>query len=70
LAGLPEVGDGIVHRVIVEVQRRYFDPPDDARAGWDIAGEAHRSKLIDAPAIEREPRDRRNRSSRARMSGR
>jgi len=28
LAALREVGDGAVHRVIVETQRRYFDPPD------------------------------------------
>ena len=32
LAGLPEVGDGIVHRVIMNVQRKFFDPPTDSRA--------------------------------------
>jgi hypothetical protein len=25
---LPELGDGVLHRTIVRVQRLYFDPPD------------------------------------------
>jgi hypothetical protein len=28
LASLPMLGDGAVHRAIVTVQRRHFDPPD------------------------------------------
>jgi hypothetical protein len=28
LAALPMLGDGAVHRAIVTVQRRHFDPPD------------------------------------------
>jgi hypothetical protein len=28
LASLPMLGDGAVHRAIVSVQRRHFDPPD------------------------------------------
>jgi hypothetical protein len=28
LARLPIVGDGALHRVIMQVQREYFDPPD------------------------------------------
>jgi hypothetical protein len=28
-----EVGPGIVHRVLVETQRVFFDPPDFARSG-------------------------------------
>jgi len=28
LARLPIVGDGVLHRVIMQVQREYFDPPD------------------------------------------
>jgi hypothetical protein len=33
LQTLPEVGDGALHRIIMQVQRRHFDPPDlDARA--------------------------------------
>jgi hypothetical protein len=28
LSQLPMVGDGTVHRVVMVVQRRYFDPPD------------------------------------------
>jgi hypothetical protein len=25
---LPELGDGVLHRTIVRVQKLYFDPPD------------------------------------------
>jgi hypothetical protein len=28
LANLPELGDGALHRLIVRVQKMYFDPPD------------------------------------------
>jgi hypothetical protein len=28
VAGLPELGDGVLHRTIVRVQRMYFAPPD------------------------------------------
>jgi hypothetical protein len=28
IARLPMVGDGVLHRVIMQVQREYFDPPD------------------------------------------
>jgi hypothetical protein len=28
IASLPELGDGVLHRMIVRVQRMYFDPPD------------------------------------------
>ena len=27
LTALPHLGDGIVHRVVAEVQRKHFDPP-------------------------------------------
>jgi hypothetical protein len=27
IANLPELGDGVLHRTIVRVQRMYFDPP-------------------------------------------
>jgi hypothetical protein len=29
-----EIGPGVVHRVIVETQRRFFDPPNLERSGW------------------------------------
>jgi hypothetical protein len=32
LAALREIGDGAVHRVVMVCQRKYFDPPLDARA--------------------------------------
>jgi hypothetical protein len=28
IANLSELGDGVLHRTIVRVQRMYFDPPD------------------------------------------
>ena len=28
IANLPELGDGVLHRTIVRVQKMYFDPPD------------------------------------------
>jgi hypothetical protein len=28
ISALPEVGDGALHRIIMRVQRIYFDPPD------------------------------------------
>jgi hypothetical protein len=28
IANLPELGDGALHRMIVRVQKMYFDPPD------------------------------------------
>jgi hypothetical protein len=39
LAGLPEVGDGAVHRIIMVVQKRYFDPPLNTRAGQPQHGQ-------------------------------
>jgi hypothetical protein len=27
LAALPDIGDGVLHRVIMSVQRRHFSPP-------------------------------------------
>jgi hypothetical protein len=32
LGGLPEVGDGIVARTCVQIQRKYWSPPDLSRA--------------------------------------
>jgi hypothetical protein len=33
LAALPMIGDGALHRVIMAVQRRYFDPPLESHHG-------------------------------------
>lgn len=30
LADFPEIGDGLVHRIIRDIQRKYFDPPVQA----------------------------------------
>jgi hypothetical protein len=52
LAVLPCAGEGIIYRTIAPLQRAYFDPPTDCRAGWDIEQELRHSKLRDAPPIE------------------
>jgi hypothetical protein len=36
LARLPEIGDGTLHRVVMQVQRAYFDPPELSR-GNDVS---------------------------------
>jgi hypothetical protein len=36
LARLPEVGDGMLHRIIMVVQRRHFDPPDFGSGGKGV----------------------------------
>jgi hypothetical protein len=28
IAAMPELGDGVLHRTIVRIQREFFDPPD------------------------------------------
>jgi hypothetical protein len=33
LAALPELGDGVLHRVVTQVQRIYFDPPLSTESG-------------------------------------
>ena len=33
ISKLPMVGDGVLHRVIMDCQRRHFDPPDFGRNG-------------------------------------
>jgi hypothetical protein len=60
LAHVPCWGEGAVYRAVAILQRVYFVPPDDTRAGWDISsGTSSRgSKLRAAPPIEHN-RDRR-----------
>jgi len=50
LAGIPCIGPGSAYRVLAPLQRRFFDPPSDARA---IAGPHHNrgNKLYALPAI-------------------
>jgi hypothetical protein len=54
LTRVPCWGEGAVYRAVAVLQRQYFDPPDDCRAGWDIQNDisSRPSKLRDAPAIE------------------
>jgi len=44
LAQLPELGDGALHRLIMEIQRRHFDPPDFATDNGNKGGAAVRTK--------------------------
>jgi hypothetical protein len=54
LTRVPCWGEGAVYRAVAVLQRQYFVPPDDYRAGWDIQNEisSRSSKLKAAPAIE------------------
>jgi hypothetical protein len=60
LARLPYVGEGVIYRTIAPLQRDYFDPPTDCRAGWDISRDQWTSKLVNEPALapwrDRRPR--------------
>jgi hypothetical protein len=50
LAGLDCAGPGLAYRILVPLQRRFFDPPDDARV---IAGPRHhrQNKLNALPPV-------------------
>jgi hypothetical protein len=49
LEGVPELGPGVVHRVIRTLQRDYWDPPVTAKGtATHFAG---RSKLRSGPAL-------------------
>jgi hypothetical protein len=47
------MGAGAAYRAVAVLQRQYFDPPGDHRAGWDISQEPRLNKLTQAPPIER-----------------
>jgi hypothetical protein len=55
LARVPCQGEGAIYRTVAPLQRAYFDPPADCRAGWDIGNDisCRRSKLRALPPIER-----------------
>jgi hypothetical protein len=38
IANLPELGDGVLHRMIVRVQRMYFDPISTAACRASVSG--------------------------------
>jgi hypothetical protein len=54
LSRVPCWGEGAVYRAVAVLQRNFFTPPDDYRAGWDIGNDisSRRSKLREAPPIE------------------
>jgi hypothetical protein len=54
LACVPCWGEGAAYRAVAVLQRSFFVPPSDDRAGWDITQARHgTSKLTQAPPIER-----------------
>jgi hypothetical protein len=53
LARVPCMGAGAAYRAVAVLQRDYFDPPNDHRAGWDISQEPRLNKLTKEPPIER-----------------
>jgi hypothetical protein len=53
LSRVPCWGEGAAYRAVAVLQRSYFVPPSDDRAGWDISQAHHDSKLIQGPPIER-----------------
>jgi hypothetical protein len=55
LQQLPCAGEGLAYRIVREVWRGYFHPPEDGTTGWDIARELDsycRSKLVNKSPIE------------------
>jgi hypothetical protein len=61
LAALPVVGDGVVHRVVMFCQQRYFDPPLETERHEP----RHDRRRVGEPIAD--DSDRRTRSSRARV---
>jgi hypothetical protein len=53
LARVPCWGEGAAYRAVSVLQRGFFTPPDDRRAGWGIEHEPRNNKLTQAPPIER-----------------
>jgi hypothetical protein len=51
LAQISCPGEGASYRALVLLQRSFFSPPNDHRAGWDITQESRASKLRAAPPI-------------------
>jgi len=52
LARLPEVGDGMLHRIIMTVQRRHFDPPDLGSGGKRGVPDHSRKNFARRTAVE------------------
>ena len=51
LARIPCLGEGAAYRVVAALQRAFFVPIDDHRAGWDILQRPRVTKLTKAPPI-------------------
>jgi hypothetical protein len=56
LACIPCAGEGLAYRVVSQVWRGYFKPPDDHCAAWDISQRKAlgRSKLASAAPVGRD----------------
>jgi hypothetical protein len=51
LARIPCLGEGAAYRTVAALQRAFFVPIDDHRAGWDILQRPRVNKLTKAPPI-------------------
>jgi len=56
LARLPEIGDGSVYKVVMEVQRRFFDPPDLRESGASRSRRRIADDEDDRPRRRAQPR--------------
>ena len=52
LAQIQCPGEGVCYRAIAALQRAFWDPPDDRRAGWDVSQDLRASKLANAPPLK------------------
>ena len=68
LAGVNCLGPGLAFRLLAEIQRRHFEPPD-LRADMQGARHHRHSKLADAPPIGEQREDRARRALWARAAG-
>jgi hypothetical protein len=52
LAGLDVIGDGTVHRVVMTVQKRFFDPPADVDPGRKGVPRHEQKNFVRRNAVE------------------
>jgi hypothetical protein len=50
LSLVPVWGPGSCYRAVATIQGRYFEPPDDRRAAWDISQEGARLNRLSSAA--------------------
>jgi hypothetical protein len=65
LARLGDIGDGDVHRVVMAVQKRFWDPPQFVRDN----GASRSRRRIDDDDVDDRPRERQFGGQRQKMGG-